>query len=248
MVRTIGVIPARYGSTRLNGKPLIPLAGKPLVQWVYEAACRASRLNNVLIATDDERIVTAVRSFGAQCVITSPSLPSGTDRVAAAIVDQPADIVANLQGDEPLMDPMNIDRCIEALIADSEAHISSAMIRISNEEDFQSPAAVKVVTDAVGRAMYFSRAPIPDHSRLSEQDRSQAAHPMKHLGLYVYRRDVLENVVQLPVSRYEFTEKLEQLRFIEAGYRIRMVEVWEDSIGVDTKEDAERVDRILRTR
>lgn len=248
MMKAIGVIPSRYASTRLPGKPLIKIAGKPLVQWVYEAATKSGRLSEVIVATDDDRIAEAVTAFGGEAVMTSPDLPSGTDRVAAAMAGRDADIIANLQGDEPLMDPRNIDLAIDALADDNDSHVASAMIRLESEVDFLSPHVVKVVCDGRGSAMYFSRAPIPDSSRISESDRFQAAPRMKHLGLYVYRRDVLDCIVQLPTSPYEFTEKLEQLRFLEAGFRIRMVEVSTDSIGVDTPEDVAKVEQIMASR
>lgn len=246
MSRIVGVIPARYASTRLPGKPLVEIAGKPLVQWVWEAARRASALEGLLIATDDERIAAAARGFGAEVTMTPPECPSGTDRIAAALQGRDAQIVVNVQGDEPLLNPDTVDACVAALIDDREAAVASAMTPIADAEAFRAPSVVKVVTDARSRAMYFSRAPIPDMSRLTApEEQAGAPVPMKHLGLYVYRREALEAFVSMPPSRYEMTEKLEQLRFLEAGYRIRMIEVAEDAVGVDTPEDVARVEKLL---
>lgn len=243
---TTGVIPARYGSTRLPGKPLLSIAGKPLIQWVWEAASRCTTLQSVLIATDDERILNAARQFGAEVVMTPPECPSGSDRIAAALKGRNADIIANIQGDEPLMNPATVDACVGALLSDTGADIASAMVPIDEDEPYHSPNVVKVVTDLKNYAMYFSRAPIPDRSRLTDTERSTLPRPMKHQGLYVYRRAALEAFVRLPPSLYEVSEKLEQLRFLDNGFRIRMVEVAADSIGVDTPEDVEKVAGLLR--
>jgi 3-deoxy-manno-octulosonate cytidylyltransferase (CMP-KDO synthetase) len=245
-MKVIGVIPARYASVRLPAKPLVEIAGKPIVQWVWEAASRARSLNEVLVATDDDRIARVVETFGGKAVMTPPECPSGTDRIAYAVQNRAADVVVNVQGDEPLMAAENIDSCVEALLADTDAAAATPMVPIKNLEDFVAPHVVKVVYDSRGYALYFSRAPIPDWSRLSAAERDQVPRPMKHLGLYVYRRTALEAFVGMPPSRYELVEKLEQLRFLEAGYRIRMVEVQQDSIGVDTPEDAAAVARLLQ--
>lgn len=240
----IGVIPSRYASSRLHAKPLVQLAGKPLVQWVWEAAGRCTTLDRVLIATDDDRIQAACRAFGADVVMTPAECPSGTDRIAAALQGQPADIVVNIQGDEPLMQPATVDACVRALQANPTAAVASAMTRIRTREDYLAPSVVKVVISQSGQALYFSRAPIPDTSRLESVD---FAHLLayKHLGLYVYRRQALEDFVARPPSRYEQFEKLEQLRFLEAGHIIQMIEVADDSVGVDTPDDVHRVEKLL---
>lgn len=243
-MKITGVIPSRYASTRLPGKPLINIAGKPLVQWVWEAAKKCNRLDQVLIATDDERIRDVAAAFGAEVAMTPESCPSGTDRIQAALAGREADIVVNIQGDEPLMNPATVDACIEALLRDEGAAVASAMTPIRLREDFVANSVVKVVTSAAGRALYFSRAPIPDITRLSEAEQTAAPLPMKHLGLYVYRRQALEDFVKRPPSRYEQLEKLEQLRFLENGYAITMIEVADDAVGVDTPEDVERVGRL----
>lgn len=246
-VKVIGVIPSRYASTRLPAKPLVSIAGKPLIRWVWEAAGCASSLDELLVATDDGRIAAVARAFGAEVAMTAPECPSGTDRIAAAIAGRHADIVVNIQGDEPLMNPATIDACVAALKATPEASVATPMIAITDPADFRTPNVVKVVHDSRGFALYFSRAPIPDCSRVGECAPGEQL-AMKHLGLYVYRREALEAFVKLPRSRYESVEMLEQLRFLEAGHRIVMVRAAEDSIGVDTPEDAAAVERIIRAR
>lgn len=244
-MKVIGVIPSRYASVRLPAKPLVPICGKPLVQWVWEAASRAKTLDDLLVATDDERIARVVEKFGAQVAMTPSECPSGTDRIAAAIRGIECDIAVNIQGDEPLMAPENIDACVTALKDDPQAAVATPMIRLTDDADFAAPHVVKVVYDAQGYALYFSRSPIPNVIRASADERA-ATPAMKHLGLYVYRREALERFVTLPPSRYERVEKLEQLRFLEAGYKIKMIEVFHDSIGVDTPEDVAKVEAILQ--
>ena len=246
-MKVIGVIPSRYGSTRLPAKPLTLICGKPLVQWVWEAASRAATLDEVIVATDDERIREVVASFGGHAVMTPIDCPSGSDRVLAAIAARPCDIVVNIQGDEPLMAVENIEMCVRALQADPDAAVSTPMIPLQRLEDFEAPHVVKVVTDARGYALYFSRSMVPSMARLEADERARTLPLcMKHLGLYVYRREALEAFVKMPPSRYEKIEKLEQLRFLEAGYRIRMVEVTHDSVGVDTADDVVAVERIIK--
>jgi 3-deoxy-manno-octulosonate cytidylyltransferase (CMP-KDO synthetase) len=248
-MKVIGVIPSRYASVRLPAKPLVKIGGKMLVQWVWEAASAAKTLSEVLVATDDERIADAVRAFGGTVAMTSPECPSGTDRIAQAVARGDAGIVVNIQGDEPLMSPDNIDACVNALIADPRASVSTPMVALRSESDYRAIHVVKVVSDAAGYALYFSRAPIPDRSRAGDADSEPGASlAMKHLGLYVYRREALEAFVRMPPSRYERLEKLEQLRFLEAGHRIRMVEVADDSIGVDTPDDVRAVEAVLAER
>ncbi|MBX7246686.1 MAG: 3-deoxy-manno-octulosonate cytidylyltransferase [Candidatus Sumerlaeaceae bacterium] len=244
-MKVVGVIPARYASTRLPGKPLVQIAGKPMIQWVWEAALRAETLTDVLVATDDDRIALAVKGFGGEAVMTSVDCPSGTDRIAEALIGREAGVVVNIQGDEPLMNPLTVDECVRALLADDGAAVGSAMTPIHDWEEFISPSVVKVVTDGRHRALYFSRSPIPDWSRVAPNDRGGEPMGMKHLGLYVYRRVALDAIVKLPPSRYEKIEKLEQLRFLEAGYRITMIKVAEAAVGVDTPEDLARVEKLL---
>jgi 3-deoxy-manno-octulosonate cytidylyltransferase (CMP-KDO synthetase) len=236
-----------------------------MIQWVWEAACQVALLDEVLVATDDERIAEVVEGFGGQAIMTDPDCPSGTDRIAEAILDINANIVVNIQGDEPLLDPLTVQTTIRALLDDPKASVSSAMVPFQREEDWRNPNMVKVVVDQKGHARLFSRAPIPDLSRLSEMERAaifagQAppsfpgavdgsfVRPMKHVGLYVYRRAALEEIVKLPVSPLEWVERLEQLRFMDAGHIIRMAEVREDSRGVDHPADVAAVEAILQSR
>ncbi len=246
--RVIGVIPARYASTRLPAKPLVQIAGKPLIQWVWEAAARCATLDEIVVATDDERILTLCGSIGARAVMTSPDCPSGSDRIAEAVRGGIHEIIVNIQGDEPLIDPVTVDACVNALRNDPNAGVCSAMTPFREGENYADPNMVKVVTDSRGYAMYFSRAPIPDMIRLSPEERSAAAPPMKHVGLYVYRRSALDEYVTLPPSRYELVEKLEQLRLLEAGIKIRMVSIDTAAVGVDTPEDVARVEKLLMQR
>ncbi len=248
-MKVIGVIPSRYASTRLPAKPLALIAGKPLVQWVWEGASRASSLDELLIATDDDRIADLARSFGAKVVMTPVECASGTDRIASAVADMACDLVVNIQGDEPLMTGANIDACVSALANDEAASVSTPMVALHDPIAIAAPHVVKVVSDAAGYALYFSRAPIPDRQRaLPGDDLPGAAPAMKHLGLYVYRYAALNAFTAMPPSRYERLEKLEQLRFLEAGYRIRMVETNDDSIGVDTPADVAEVEAVMAAR
>lgn len=246
--RVIGVIPARYASTRLPGKPLADIAGKPLIRWVWEACKKCETLDRIIIATDDSRISEACDAMGAEWAMTSVDCPSGSDRIYEAVNGLEFDVVVNIQGDEPLIDPKIIDRCVSAILSDDQAGVCSAMIPFQPGEDYTRPDMVKVVTDANGYAMFFSRAPIPDVRRLSGEELAAAPLPMKHVGIYVYRKTALEQFVLMQPSKYELIEKLEQLRVLESGIRIRMVEIDSPAIGVDTPEDLEHVRRILSER
>ncbi len=239
----IGIIPARYASTRFPGKPLADLAGRPMIQHVYERACRAAQLSRVLVATDDARIADAVRDFGGEVVMTRADHPTGTDRlaeVAAGLAE--VDIIVNIQGDEPLIDPAVIDAVAGVLADDPQAAMSSAMCPLTGARATRNPNIVKVVADLQGFALYFSRLPIP----FPREGQSDAGRWRKHYGLYAYRRDFLLTFARLQPSPLECCEKLEQLRALEYGYRIKMVEIAADqSIGVDTPEDLERAHTLL---
>lgn len=237
--KILGVIPARFASTRFPGKALAPLAGKPLVQHVFERASRARYLTGVVIATDDEQIADVARGFGATVRITRGDHPSGTDRVAEVAASGDAAVIVNIQGDEPLIDPAAIDAAVLA-IQETDAPMATLKRRISNRADLQNPNVVKVVTAASGDAIYFSRCPIPFH-------RENAGTYFQHVGLYVYRRDFLLRYSDLPVGPLESAEKLEQLRALENGYRIRVALTEYESIGVDTPEDLENVNSLLGT-
>jgi len=240
-VRILAVIPARYASSRLPGKPLVEIDGRPMVQWVYEAAGRVASVERVVVATDDARVATAVAGFGGEAVMTSPAHPSGTDRVAEVARRIGAEIVVNLQGDEPLIDPQVVEQAIEPLLAEAVVVMSTLCTRLHDEAQWRDPNVVKVVRAANGDALYFSRAPIPHPREATPVD---ACPVYKHLGLYGYRADFLERLTELPPSPLEQVERLEQLRVLEAGYRIRVVETAHDTIGVDTPDDLERV-RVL---
>ncbi len=230
------IIPARYGSTRLPGKPLAQIDGRPLIWYVWEKAKESACAARVVVATDDERIVAAVRGFGGEAVLTSPECASGTDRVAEAARGLSEEIVINLQGDEPLMHPSVIDAVAEPLILDPAVLMATAALPQEDLEEYARPSVVKVVTDDRGDALYFSRAPIP-HYRDAGHGRYR-----KHLGIYGYRRDFLFRVAALPPSPLEHAERLEQLRVLQRGFRIRVVDVRYDSVGVDTPEDLRAVE------
>ena len=239
----IGIIPARYGSSRFPGKPLAEIGGRTMIHRVYERACRATRLEEVIVATDDPRIYDTVLNFGGDAIMTRPDHPTGTDRLAEVAQRLPGiAIIVNIQGDEPLVDPVAIDCVVEALEGDPSAQMSSVMTPLADSATAQDPNVVKVVTDLTGYALYFSRAPIP-----LPRDAGDGPGPWKrHIGLYAYRRDFLLKLTLLPCTSLEKIEKLEQLRALEHGYRIRMIERAEDySFGVDTPEDLQRVSELL---
>jgi len=238
--KVTAIIPARYHSSRFAGKPLASLCNKPLIQWVHELARRASCVDRVLVATDDERIAAAVRRFGGEPVLTSPDHPSGTDRLAEIVPWLDCDLVVNVQGDEPLLDPKDIDRAVSALEKDSQSSMSSLFYKITDPRQHTDPNVVKVVIDRDGYALYFSRASIPYRRNGAKESQGQVLG-LKHIGLYVYRKDFLIRFASLPPSPLERWEKLEQLRALEWGYRIQMVEACRDTIGVDTPEDLEKV-------
>lgn len=248
------VIPARYGSARLPGKPLLQLAGRPLLHWVYERAC-ASGAAGVVIATDDARIASAARQFGAQVVMTAPTHESGTDRIAEvahAAAWQAQDVVVNLQGDEPLMPPELLDQVAGLLARHAAADVATLASPIGDLDAHLDPNVVKVVTDIEGRALYFSRAPIPwsrDGASSGPASQRRFDGARRHVGLYAYRVAALQRLARLRPSPLEQLEKLEQLRMLENGLTIRV----EDALvapgpDVNTAEDLARVDAVLRQR
>lgn len=234
----VGIIPARYSSVRFPGKPLAPLAGRPMIQHVLEAAKASRRLDRVVVATDDDRIAEAVRAAGGEAVMTSPQAASGTDRLAEAARSVRGDAYVNVQGDEPLMSAENIDRVVETLIAGPDRAIATVAFPLAAERA-SDPNVVKVAVARDGRALYFSRSAIP-HFR--------GAPPAyrKHLGIYAYRAGTLAELATLPPSALERAESLEQLRWLEAGYAIWVGEAASDSIGVDTPADLEEVERLWK--
>lgn len=235
----IAVIPSRYASTRLPGKPLVDICGKPMVQHVYERVRRVELFDEVLVATDDERIKRAVEDFGGSAVMTSPKCSSGSDRLIEVAKAYPADIYVNIQGDEPLVEPSSIEKLVRAMLEDTSLQMGTLCYPVSVEQA-QNSNLVKVVRSHNGNALYFSRSPIP-FPRLGGRKPSYFGH----LGIYAYRRDFLVNFGNLPYSSLENTEKLEQLRVLEAGIPIRVLEVEAMGPGVDTPEDLEEVRRIL---
>ncbi len=213
----IGVIPSRYGSTRLPGKPLKDILGKPMIQYVYEAVRGAKLLNEVIVATDDERIVRAVEAFGGKACMTSSDHNTGTDRIAEAAQNVDADIVVNIQGDEPLLDPRMIDEAIQPLLDDPTLKACTLCRPIQSEADLHSPHVVKTVFDCQGNALYFSRSLIPYPRKV------ELLKAYEHIGIYVYRKDFLMEYVKMPQTILEQTESLEQLRILENGIRLKVV-------------------------
>lgn len=240
-MRVIGVIPARYGSTRLEGKPLADIWGKPMIQYVYERARRASILDEVIVATDDLRIKEAVERFGGKVAMTSPKHPTGTDRSGEVIKDLDVNVVINIQGDEPLIDPKLIDEVGQPLLDDPKIEMATLAHEITTKEKHIDPNVVKVVADAQGFALYFSRSLIPYPRR------TENFHVYEHIGIYAYRKNFLLKYIQLPSTSLEKTESLEQLRALENGYKIKVIVTEEyTGLSVDTKEDLEKVKAFLR--
>jgi 3-deoxy-manno-octulosonate cytidylyltransferase (CMP-KDO synthetase) len=240
-LRILCVIPARFSSTRLPGKPLANIAGKPMIQHVYERASSAGKPGAVLVATDHQSVYDTVIAFGGKAMLTSPDHPTGTDRLAEVARNYPdMDVIINVQGDEPLIAPEIIDRLAEAF--ESEPELAMATLMTPMEEDeYHTPSAVKVVTDLQGYALYFSRSLIPYPRNPQEADRVY-----KHIGIYAYRRDFLLQYAALAPTPLEKTESLEQLRALEHGYRIKVLKTDFQSIGVDTPEDLEKVNRLFQ--
>ena len=237
------VIPARYAATRLPGKPLVNLAGKPMVQRVYEQAKLAQTVHRVLVATDDQRIVDAVQAFAGEARMTRSDHRTGTERIAEVAAHEPGDVFVNVQGDEPLIDPVAIDTAVAALLEDPPAQIATVATPIRHVPDIMDPNVVKTVLDFDSNALYFSRAPIP-----WVRDTQQKIHVRywKHLGLYVFQRDALLEYPTLPQGELEKIEQLEQLRWLENGWKIRVAEVEHDAVSVDVPEDVRRVEKLLQ--
>jgi 3-deoxy-manno-octulosonate cytidylyltransferase (CMP-KDO synthetase) len=237
-MKAIGIIPARWQATRLPGKPLAEIAGRPMIQHVYERAREAASLTEVIVATDDERILAAVRECGGQAVLTSPDHRSGTDRVAEAAAERDADVVVNIQGDEPLIDPHAIDALVAPFLSEPALSMTTLAVPIRAAEEIDDPGVVKVVVDRHGYALYFSRYPVP-YQR--EEGTGSSGGRLKHLGLYAYRADFLQAFSRMEPTPLEQAEKLEQLRALENGERIFVVLTEHDAVSVDTPEDLARV-------
>lgn len=240
--RVVVVIPARFGSTRLPGKPLVPLAGKPMIQRVYERARMAEKAGRVIVATDDERIVKAVETFGGEARMTRADHRTGTERVAEVAAHVEGDVFVNVQGDEPLLDPVAVDAAISALLEEPAAAIATVATPVKTPGDIMDPNVVKTVLDFDGNALYFSRAPIP---WVRDTAAKVLVRHLKHLGLYVFQRDALLEYPTLPQGDLERIEQLEQLRWLENGWKIRVAEVEHDAVSVDVPEDVARVEKLL---
>lgn len=236
----IGVIPARYGSTRLKAKALALINGKQMIQHVYERCLKTKLLSEVLVATDDKRIFEAVINFGGNAVMTSKAHNSGTDRIGEAVKNIKCDIVVNIQGDEPMINPVNIDKTIEPLMNNNNINVSTLCFKIKDKKEITNPNVVKVIKDINDNAVYFSRSVIPFNRNSSK------VTYYKHIGLYVYRRDYLLKLVKMKPSNLELAEKLEQLRILENGEKIKVIEVKTDSQSVDTPEDLKKVRKLIK--
>lgn len=244
--KVIGVIPARYESTRFEGKALADILGKPMVQHVYERACHAKTLDKVLVATDDKRIFDTVKNFGGEVVMTSESCPTGTDRIAEVVADlEDFEVVANIQGDEPLLEPVMVDEMIQPFFEDPEIQVSTLVQPINSEIDYRNPNVVKVAITKDWFAMYFSRASIPGNI---DKEWYEGLPAYRHIGLYAYKRDCLLKFTRMSNTKFEKAEGLEQLRFLENGIPIKVVETKYSTIGVDTPADLERVIEVLDCR
>ncbi len=257
-MRTLAVLPSRFQASRFPGKPLAPIAGKPMIQWVFEAAQRARGVDRVVVATDDERIAAAVRGFGGEAVMTDPALPSGTDRAAAALtaLGEAFDCILNIQGDEPAMHPDTVAAVVALMQEQPDLPMGTAACPFAHPDELFNPNAVKVVVDDHHRALYFSRSPIPylRHSSIFEPDfrpwmqPQQLAHFRRHLGLYAYRPETLRAFTKLPPHPLEQLEMLEQLRALAAGIPIGVADTPHLSLGVDVPADVDAAEALLRER
>jgi len=231
--KAAAVIPARFGSTRLPGKPLLARTGKPLIQHVYEQVLLTPGLAEVIVATDDERILHAVEGFGGRAVLTSPEHTCGSERVAEVARGLDVDLILNVQGDEPEVSAEDLGALLELMRKEKSAPMGTLAFPSDSPDDYQDPNVVKAVVEEAGYALYFSRSPVPFY-----RDRQpEGPHFFKHLGIYVYQREFLQTFTRLPRTRLEQAEKLEQLRALEHGYRIRVGIAEHDSIGIDTRKD-----------
>lgn len=244
--KVIGIIPARYGSSRLPGKPLLEINGKTLIQRTYENACQSKALQEVVIATDDERILDHVKNFGGHVVMTSDTCETGTDRLAEAISQHPPlknfTAVVNIQGDEPCLEPHVIEKVTQTLLEEPDTLVSTAIVPLTSEKEAYNPSVCKCVTDQDGYALYFSRNLIP--AGKTQKFRPEVTY-YKHLGIYAYRREFLLHYADLTPTPLQQAEDLEQLKILEHGFRIRTVIVESSSIGIDTPEDIKKVEQHL---
>lgn len=242
-MRAVGVIPARWGSTRFPGKPLALVAGKPLLQWVIEGARQAKRLSEICVATDDERIANLARFVGARVVMTEADLPTGTDRVWRAAQELEGDVIVNIQGDEPLIDGSLLDALVAPFFEDENLEMAT-LGRSLDKDALHSPNTAKIVLNERNEAIYFSRYPIPYSRRSADQEASLTA-ALKHIGIYAFRREFLARFCAQPPTALEMSEGLEQLRALYLGAKIRVVRVEHEAYGVDTPEDVQKIETII---
>jgi len=248
-MNAIGIIPARYASSRFPGKPLADILGKPMIQWVYEQASLAQLLDQVIVATDDKRIFDTVMQFGGKVVMTSPQAANGTERVAEVAQNLDATLIVNIQGDEPLIEPDVIDQLIMLMQENPTAPVGTLVKKIEDAENLMNPNIPKVVIDKDFYALYFSRSIIPFHRDRADQRKwIRNENYYQHIGLYIYRREFLLKFVELPISTLERIERLEQLRILENGYKIKVALTATESIGVDVPSDIDRVISLLHGR
>ncbi|MFH1380933.1 MAG: 3-deoxy-manno-octulosonate cytidylyltransferase [Candidatus Omnitrophota bacterium] len=241
----VGIIPARYGSTRFEGKLLADFCGKPVIQHTWENAKKSNSIDDLIIATDDKRIYNIAKGFGANVVYTSTAHKSGSDRLTEVASSIDAKIIVNIQADEPLLHSSMIDDVVGAILKDSALVMATLCHKIKNTAEIHDPNVVKVVFDRNGFALYFSRSPVP-YERMGSDDKLQIMDYFKHIGIYAYAKDFLFTFKSLPQSRLEKTEKLEQLRVLENGYRIKVIETKFDTIGIDTADDLDRAVEIIK--
>ncbi len=239
-MNAIGVIPARWASKRFEGKVLSKIGKKTIIQYVWETAKESKLLDDLIVAADNEKVVDVVKKFGGKVCYTSPDQPSGTDRIAEVVNPIDVKIVVNIQGDEPMVKGIMIDNLIRALLKDEEAQMATLVKRIEDSKEISNPNVVKVVVDKKGYALYFSRSPIP-----YIREEGDGFEFYKHIGMYAYTKDFLFTYTNLPSSKLEHAEKLEQLRVLEHGFKIKTVETEFDTIGIDTPQDLEKLRNIL---
>ncbi len=247
-MKAICVIPARYGSTRFPGKPLAKILEKPMIQWVYERAQKAKSFQTVLVATDDKRIAQVVEQFGGKVCLTPSDVPSGTDRVALAVQDLEVDVVVNLQGDEPLIDPLLLDELVNVFKQRPDVEMATPVKKIESRADLTNPNLVRVVRDRQNFALYFSRSVVP-YLRDAGDPKGwlEQFNFYKHVGIYAYRKDFLLKLTALPPGNLEQAEKLEQLRVLENGFKIFTIETHYNSVSIDTPEELEMLNQQLLT-
>lgn len=245
--KIVGVIPARYASTRFPGKVLARINDKPMIFWVHEGASKSKRLDDLYVATDDERVKQETILFGGKVIMTSSQHLSGTDRVAEAADNFDADVIVNIQGDEPLISPQAIDEVLEPFYHDDHIGMATLCRRAKNPEEIIDPNTVRVVFDNNFDALYFSRATIPFNRDLNLADWLKNSPYYQHIGIYAYRKHFLAKLTKLPQTQLEKTEKLEQLRVLESGYKIRVVETHYNPVCVDVAEDIEKVEILMKT-